>query len=117
MQDESRLIEKIAEVVGGHAGARLAYGDPVERDGTTVVPVARVRFGFGGGGGQKPGEAPQQGGGGGGGAVVTPAGFLIMTGHAVSFRPIRDPARTIGLVLAIGLGLRIVLSGLAWLRS
>jgi uncharacterized spore protein YtfJ len=73
MQDvnvESRVIEKIADVVGGTASVRLVYRDPVERDGTTVVPVARVRFGFGGGGGQKPGEAPQQGGGGGGGGVA-----------------------------------------------
>ena len=68
-----------------------------------------MRFGFGGG--QKPGEQREQGGGG-GGAVVTPAGFLILRGDEVRFRPILDPARMIGLVLAIGIGLRLALRAL-----
>ena len=52
-------------------------------EGKTIIPVARVRYGFGGGGGtaphtgSEPGSEDQQeamGGGGGGGVEVTPIG-------------------------------------------
>ena len=45
-------VERVAERLGS-ADARTIYGDPVERNGTTVIPVAKVRFGFGGGAGRK----------------------------------------------------------------
>ncbi len=32
---------------------RRVYGDPIERDGTTVIPVAKVSGGGGGGGGTR----------------------------------------------------------------
>jgi uncharacterized spore protein YtfJ len=118
---EMNVAERIADTVAGRAGAKLAYGDPVLWDGMTILPVARVRFGFGGGGGEKPseksGEAAQHGAGGGGGAVVTPVGFLIARGDLVEFRAIRDPARMIGLVLAIGFGIGIALRGIAKLTG
>jgi uncharacterized spore protein YtfJ len=49
----SRLLERLAGHVGGKAGAKAVFGDPVERDGVTVIPVARVRWGVGAGGGQR----------------------------------------------------------------
>lgn len=112
-ESQGGFVGKIAEVVGGHAGARLAYGDPVERQSVTVVPVARVRFGVGGGAGRKPGGAEvaagREGTGGGGGVMVSPTGFLIVRGDEVTYEPIRDPARMIGLVLAIGVGVWLTL--------
>src|SRR5438552_9944 len=45
------LIERIADSIQLHANAKQVYGEPVERDGTTIIPVARVQWGFGGGGG------------------------------------------------------------------
>ena len=116
---EANVAERIANTVAGSAGAQLAYGDPVVGAGVTIVPVARVRFGFGGGGGEKPSESPdaaKHGGGAGGGAVIVPAGFLIMRGDVIEFRAIRDPARLIGLVLAIGFGVGLVLRGIARLH-
>ena len=54
-QDRSELVnellERIAQTVGENAKASTIFGDPVERAGVTVVPVAKARFGFGGGGG------------------------------------------------------------------
>src|SRR5262245_38570153 len=71
------LIERIGQTVGERAHASTVFGEPVERDGLTVIPVAKARFGFGGGGGSggPPGEEGS-GGGGGGGAAVTPIGFI-----------------------------------------
>ena len=73
------------------------YGDPVTAEGKTIIPVARIRYAFGGGGGS--GESPMgeaeetdgdgesdgaaimsgSGGGGGGGVSVTPVGYIEIT--------------------------------------
>lgn len=115
--EETQTVEKIADMLGTRAEARSVYGEPIVRDGVTIVPVARIRFGVGGGGGSKAGEkagaATGQGQGGGGGLVATPAGFLIIRGGDVSFRPIRDTQRLSVLVLAVGVGVAFVLRGLA----
>ena len=42
-------LGKLVESLGGTASAKAVFGEPVEKDGVTVVPVARVRFGVGGG--------------------------------------------------------------------
>ncbi|NVB82732.1 MAG: sporulation protein [Kofleriaceae bacterium] len=115
--EEAQTVEKIADVIGRSAEARLVYGEPIVRDGITIVPVARIRFGLGGGGGRKAGDkegaATGQGQGGGGGLVATPAGVLIIRGGDVSYRPIRDTQRLSVLVLAVGVGVAFVLRGLA----
>ena len=59
---------------------------PVERDGVTVIPVAKARWGFGGGAGRRHDE---DGAGGGGGVQVTPVGFIEIKNHEANFRPIR----------------------------
>ena len=38
----SRLLERLVSQVGGHARVEAVFGDPVEREGFTVIPVARV---------------------------------------------------------------------------
>src|SRR5215472_16362202 len=66
----NELLEQIGRTVGQRAQASAVFGEPVQRDGLTVIPVAKARFGFGGGGGSGPeGEGGSGGGGGGGGAV------------------------------------------------
>ncbi|GMA60694.1 GerW family sporulation protein [Alicyclobacillus fastidiosus] len=69
-------------------------GDPVETpDGTVILPVSKVGFGFAAGGseftsspsqgnGSSDGENPF-GGGSGGGVSITPIGFLIVHGNNV----------------------------------
>lgn len=50
---------------------KQVFVDPYEKDGATLVPVARVRGGAGGGGGEgPPGEGKGAGGGGGEGRRV-----------------------------------------------
>ncbi|MGW2095152.1 hypothetical protein [Promicromonospora sukumoe] len=50
-------LNRISEALTGAFGVRHVYGDPVERDGTLVIPAARVATGggSGGGGGTEPG--------------------------------------------------------------
>ena len=47
------FVERLAELVQVHANAKQVYGDPIERNGATIIPVARVQWGFGGGGSQQ----------------------------------------------------------------
>ena len=49
-------FSKLLKSLGATATAKAVFGEPVEKDGLTVVPVARVRFGLGGGSGRGPGR-------------------------------------------------------------
>lgn len=61
--------------------ARMVYGDPVEKDGVTVIPAARVTAGGGGGNGED--RRGQRGEGGGLGLIARPVGaFVIKDGNA-----------------------------------
>lgn len=82
-----RFIGTMAEKLGAVAKAATVFGEPVERDGITVIPVAKARWGFGGGGGRREDE---DGAGGGGGAQVTPVGFIEIRNQEANFRPIRS---------------------------
>ena len=81
-----KFIGTIAEKLGAVAKAATVFGEPVERDGITVIPVAKARWGFGGGAGQ---SGDEDGAGGGGGVQVTPVGFIEIKNHEANFRPIR----------------------------
>ncbi len=57
-------------------------GNPVETpDGTVIIPVSKVAFGFGMGGWDQSSsiEAGQLAGGSGGGVTVSPVGFLVIS--------------------------------------
>ena len=88
------------------AGVKTVYSDPVTVDGHTIVPVARVRCGFGGGSGHNGRDAEREGGGGGGGFVARPVGFVEVNAQGARFVPILDPQ---AIALGVGLGL-----GLGW---
>ena len=88
-----RFIGTMAEKLGAVARAATVFGEPIERDGITVIPVAKARWGFGGGAGQRKDEGAggkqEDGAGGGGGVQVTPVGFIEIKNHEANFRPIR----------------------------
>lgn len=88
-----RFINAMAEKLGAVAQASTVFGEPVERDGITVIPVAKARWGFGGGAGQRKDQegsgTQEDGAGGGGGVQVTPVGFIEIKNYEANFRPIR----------------------------
>jgi len=85
------LLQKIGETLGSTATVRSVFGEPIHANGKTVVPVAKIAYGFGGGSGSgKAGpRADQQGegGGGGGGVRAFPAGALEITDTGTRFVP------------------------------
>ena len=87
----NELLERIADTVGRQARVSAVFGEPVEREGLTVIPVARARFGFGGGGGSGRADVEGSGGGGGGGATVSPVGFIEVRDGSADFKRILTP--------------------------
>lgn len=135
------FVERIAERIGAHATVKAVFGDPIERDGITVIPVAKVRWGFGGGAGSgpipvgpgRPGEespfgetggvAPTDdatgagtggsGSGGGGAVTADPIGWLEIGPDGAEFKPIAPAMPSPGFMLAAGATAALVLRGLA----
>ena len=91
--------EEIVTRVGDQLGIRRVFGEPVERDGLVVIPVA-VAIG-GGGGGNAPDE---QGSGAGFGGMVRGIGVYAISNGQVRFVPAVDTTALAGIgVLLVGL--------------
>jgi uncharacterized spore protein YtfJ len=85
---------------------RRVFGEPIDKEGLTIVPVANVT---GGGGGAGPDDA--RGGAGGGFALrLTPAGVYVIQGGTVTWQPALNVNRVIlgGQLVAISLLLAIL---------
>jgi len=111
--DTTATTETMVEKIGAlpeHMGADACFGDPIERDGHTLIPVARVSFGFGlgfgrgagtGGGsnngqasfGEEEGVGEGEGGGGGGGGSSTPVAVIDITRDNIVIEPVIDRTR------------------------
>jgi uncharacterized spore protein YtfJ len=104
----AELLQKMGDTLGSTATVKSVFGEPIHANGKTVVPVAKVAYGFGGGAGSGKVDAPDrhgEGGGGGGGVRAFPAGALEITEGNTRFVPFIDPAWigaafTAGVVLA-----------------
>jgi uncharacterized spore protein YtfJ len=104
LQLVDELLERIGQTVGDKANVSTVFGDPVEREGVTVIPVAKARFGFGGGGGSGAREGQEgSGGGGGGGAYVSPVGYIEVRAAGAEFKRIQSPMDMLAFVAAASL--------------
>jgi uncharacterized spore protein YtfJ len=100
------LLERIGQSVGERAQVSTVFGEPVERAGLTVIPVAKVRFGFGGGGGGGSGAREGDegsGGGGGGGGLVSPVGYIEVRDDGAAFKRISTAMDLLPLAAAASL--------------
>jgi len=95
----STFLSDLADRVGVTASAKEVFGEPVQRNGITVIPIARARWGFGGGAGNRSGE---EGAGGGGGATVRPVGYIELREDGSRFRRIVTTADLALLALVAG---------------
>lgn len=86
-QDKGQFLAGLAQRFGATAKSTTIFGDPIDREGVTVVPVAKARWGFGAG----AGRAAENGGvGGGGGVQVNPIGYIEMRNGGTNFKRIHD---------------------------
>jgi uncharacterized spore protein YtfJ len=92
MNQAQEILQAMAERFAVTANVKQVFGEPIERGGRTIVPVARVQYRLGGGygGGEQEGaevDRPLAAGGGGGGGMVkaSPAGVLEITDTGTRF--------------------------------
>ncbi len=87
----SSTLTKIREMIDVDTVVGKAISTP---DGTTIVPVSQVSFGFGAGGSDLPyggkaaGDPAAFGGGSGAGVKIVPMSFLIVNGDEVRMIPV-----------------------------
>jgi uncharacterized spore protein YtfJ len=104
-----KLIDRIGDVQG-RATVRTVFGDPMEVHGRTIIPVAKVRFGFGMGMGRDKRKDDENhdddhhrtaGGGGGGGAVIRPLAVIEISDGQTKVTPIVDVTRIVLAAIAL----------------
>lgn len=114
--DIEQFLGSLGDRIGKHATVRNVFGDPIHHGDRTVIPVARIGYGFGGGIDREPaqdksGEMSKMGemtgkSGGGGGLGATPAGALEIGpegAHFIAFGSWKKTAAALLIGLAAGL--------------
>lgn len=100
------LLASLADRVGANAGVSAVFGDPIEKDGRTVITVAQSIWGSGAGTGVS--EEDGVGSGGGGGAATRPVGYIEITGQGAAFVPLQKPWQDAKLVIAWAVAIWLV---------
>lgn len=92
------LMETAMQSIKDMVDVNTIIGEPVEsKDGTIIVPISKVSFGFGAGGsdfGQKGvGSSDSNfGGGSGGGATIEPVAFMVVGKEQIKLMPVEKNA-------------------------
>ena len=88
----NNLMSTVMENIKGMIDVNTIIGDPVETsNGTMIIPISQVGFGFAAGGSdiptKNPGDKPF-GGGSGAGVSISPIGFLVVTADQIKMVPV-----------------------------
>lgn len=88
----NNLMGTVMENIKGMIDVNTIIGEPVETsNGTMIIPISKVGFGFAAGGSEiptkNPGEKPF-GGGSGAGVSISPVGFLVVTADQIKMVPV-----------------------------
>ena len=85
------------EQIRGMVDANTIVGQPIQcENGTTVIPISKVSFGFASGGSDLPTKVAKDmfGGGGGAGVSITPLAFLVIMPNDVKLLQLSVNAAT-----------------------
>jgi uncharacterized spore protein YtfJ len=112
MMSLQQYFQSILDRLQTSANVKTIFGDAITTEGKTIIPVARVAYGFhtgiiphkGDGGEQK------EAGRGGGGIHIKPVGVLEITKEETKFIPIDEKKKLVGAIL-IGLLLGLWIGG------
>ncbi len=95
------LMEKTMGKIREMVDVNTIVGVPITtEDGTTLIPVSKVSFGFASGGSDYPAKAQNNtkeisfGGGSGAGVKITPVAFLVLKDGNVRLLNVMPPAST-----------------------
>ncbi len=94
-------VVKMLEQTRDAMNVRQVYADPIEKNGTTLIPAASVQGG--GGGGEDDSTEDKTAFGGGWGARARPVGAYVIRGDEITWQPALDLSRIIvgGQIVAI----------------
>jgi uncharacterized spore protein YtfJ len=92
-------VDEMLEGARDAMSVKRVFGDPIEREGVTLVPVAKVRGGGGGGG------DAENNGGGGFGLTARPVGAYVIKDGEVTWKPAVDASRVIAFAFMLGMAL------------
>ncbi len=87
------LLNVSLDNLKGLVDSNSVIGSPIcTPDGTTIIPVSKVSFGFASGGSDFPTSSPKDmfGGGSGGGVSISPIAFLVIRDKSVRLIQIAD---------------------------
>ncbi len=90
-------VEEILEGARDAMNVKRVFGDPIETEGVTLVPVAKVGGGGGGGGDE------ENNGGAGFGLAARPAGAYVIKDGEVTWKPAVDVNRLAAFAFVLGL--------------
>jgi uncharacterized spore protein YtfJ len=109
--------ELLAKSPDALTGGRV-FGEPIERDGVTIIPVTRVT-GAGGGGTGSGGEGADRGEGSGSGYALSaqPAGVYAIKDGAVTWHPAVNVNRIVAGGQAVAVALFLVIWAILRARS
>jgi len=88
----NKIMENTLEKMREMVDVSTIIGDPIKTDGTTLIPVSKVSYGFTSGGTDLPSKQNAElfGGGGGGGISITPVAFIVIQNDKVRMMQINN---------------------------
>ncbi|MEQ8658760.1 MAG: spore germination protein GerW family protein [Hyphomicrobiales bacterium] len=98
MDNVETLLKGTVEELDRLLNAKNVLGDPIERDGATVIPIVSYGFGFGAGG--STGGKTGTGGGTGGGGGIKPLGAIIFDKDGARVESVRGAVSNVAEVIA-----------------
>jgi uncharacterized spore protein YtfJ len=98
----SPKMESMFEPLTRTASVNAVYGEAISANDKTIIPVARICYGFGGGRGRKhhDGDSPEgEGEGGGGGVYAVPIGVVEVSDTGTRFVALHDKRKLAGVLM------------------
>lgn len=105
MTQSDEMIRNLLQELQQIVRTQTVVGEAMQAGNSTVIPVSKVMFGFGGGGGNVPGKKQETGGasGVGGGASIEPVAFIVITNGKAQLLSLKEkggltPGKVIDLI-------------------
>ncbi len=101
----NKLMETTMQKIREMVDVNTIIGSPITTpDGTTIIPISKVSYGFAAGGTDFPSKKENKdnfGGGSGAGVTISPIGFLAVTKGEVKMIPVENNNGTIENVIGM----------------
>ncbi len=98
-QNIEKLLDTAMSNIKSMVDVNTIVGDPVETiEGSVIIPVSRVSFGFAAGGGEfqnvkkDDNDSPPFAGGSGAGIMISPVAFMVVTKEEIRLLPAKNNA-------------------------